>query len=82
VVAEKIRAGIQALDLGHRGNPVGVVTVSAGVCALDLLEGAARSVEELLGRADAALYEAKRGGRNQVRMAQAGMPAPAPLSAD
>ncbi|MBG7621106.1 GGDEF domain-containing protein [Herbaspirillum sp. AP02] len=80
VVAEKIRGGIQALDLGHRGNPLGVVTVSAGVCALDLLEGASRSVEELLGRADAALYEAKRGGRNQVRVAQAGIPAPAPVS--
>ena len=73
-VAEKIRAGIQALDLPHRGNPVGVVTASAGVCAMELLPACARSLEELVGRADAALYEAKHGGRNQVRQAQAGIP--------
>lgn len=73
-VAEKIRAGIQALDLPHRGNPRGVVTASAGVCAMELLPPGERSVEDLLGRADAALYEAKHGGRNQVRLAQAAMP--------
>ncbi|ADJ65027.1 sensor domain-containing diguanylate cyclase [Herbaspirillum seropedicae] len=68
-VAEKLRAGIQALELPHRGNPVGVVTVSVGVCALELLPSAARSVQALLGAADAALYEAKHEGRNQVRLA-------------
>ncbi|MFJ3058849.1 diguanylate cyclase [Herbaspirillum sp. NPDC087042] len=76
-VAEKIRAGIQALDIAHRGNPVGVVTVSGGVCALELLAPQDISVEQLLGSADAALYEAKHGGRNQVRLAAPGKTAPA-----
>ncbi|AYR25710.1 sensor domain-containing diguanylate cyclase [Herbaspirillum rubrisubalbicans] len=70
-VAEKIRAGIQALDLPHRGNPAGVVTISAGVGALELLGPGARTLEDLLGQADIALYQAKHGGRNQVRLAQA-----------
>lgn len=69
-VAEKIRADIQALDLPHRGNPRGVVTASAGVCAMELLPPDERTVQDLLGRADAALYDAKHGGRNQVRLAR------------
>lgn len=71
LVAEKIRAGIQALDLPHRGNPAGVLTISAGVGALELLEPGARTLEDLLGQADIALYQAKHGGRNQVRLAPA-----------
>lgn len=73
-VAEKIRAGIQALDLPHRGNPRGVVTASAGVCAMELLPPGERAAQDLVGRADAALYEAKHGGRNQVRLAQRELP--------
>lgn len=70
-VAERIRADIQALDIAHRGNPNGVVTVSAGVGALALLPAEQASVAQLLGSADAALYAAKHGGRNQVRVAGA-----------
>jgi diguanylate cyclase (GGDEF)-like protein/PAS domain S-box-containing protein len=44
-------------------------TCSAGLACWDFVE----SVDDLLGRADAALYLAKAGGRNQ--MAQAGAPA-------
>lgn len=44
------------------GTPIGRVTFSAGVAALSGKE----SSEELLHRADVALYRAKEGGRNQV----------------
>jgi hypothetical protein len=42
------------------------VTVSVGVAALDA--GSTRELSELLAAADAALYRAKRDGRNQVQM--------------
>jgi hypothetical protein len=47
------------------GQPVRL-TVSVGVAALDA--GSRREVSELLAAADAALYRAKRDGRNQVQM--------------
>jgi diguanylate cyclase (GGDEF)-like protein len=48
-------------------------TCSAGIACWDGCESAV----ELLGRADDALYEAKRAGRNQTAMAEAGQAAPA-----
>ncbi len=65
-------AGILARIVRRMGGglidrPDGVaVTCSGGVVALD-----GEVVEEALTRADAALYSAKRGGRNQVRMGEA-----------
>ena len=49
------------------------VTLSAGVARLRPGESAA----ELVGRADAALYRAKRAGRNRVRTEDAAVEAPA-----
>jgi len=40
------------------------VTVSIGLAQMEGLPG---EVDQLMARADQALYEAKRGGRNQVR---------------
>jgi diguanylate cyclase (GGDEF)-like protein len=63
VAAERIRAAIEAMAIPHPG--VGgdaVVTVSGGVATFD----AGGSVEDLLSRADAALYKAKEGGRNRI----------------
>jgi two-component system cell cycle response regulator len=61
-VAERLRAEIAALDHG----PAGRVTASLGVAELP---ACARTGEELRPAADAALYEAKRGGRDRAASA-------------
>jgi diguanylate cyclase (GGDEF)-like protein len=65
VIAERIRGGIEALrvDSGIPGVPI-TMTVSVGVAALG--DGARAQITELLAAADAALYRAKRAGRNRV----------------
>jgi diguanylate cyclase (GGDEF)-like protein len=65
VVAERLRAAVEALGLEHPDSAARVVTVSIGAAsAATLGEGTAAS---LIAAADASLYEAKCGGRNQVR---------------
>jgi diguanylate cyclase (GGDEF)-like protein len=61
-VAERIRARIAALDFPE--HPHLSCSASIGVAVFE--PGA--DVDDLLKRADLALYEAKRGGRDQVRM--------------
>jgi diguanylate cyclase (GGDEF)-like protein len=61
-VAERLRSAIAALDFG----PAGRVTASLGVAELPTC---ARNNEELRASADAALYEAKRGGRDRAACA-------------
>jgi diguanylate cyclase (GGDEF)-like protein len=61
-VAERLRSEIAALDLGAAGR----VTASLGVAELP---ACARANEELRSAADAALYEAKRGGRDRAATA-------------
>lgn len=61
-IAERMRAAVEAL-LMPLGRGPGIVTVSIGLaCAHSLDDG----VEDFVASADAALYEAKRNGRNQV----------------
>ena len=61
-VAEEIRTGVESLRI-HRGIDSIRVTVSGGVAGFPR---DARNRGELIERADAALYHAKRRGRNQV----------------
>jgi two-component system cell cycle response regulator len=70
IAAERMRATIEALGIPHPGLiPAGVVTVSGGVACL----GPNETVASLLGRADAALYRAKRDGRNRIVGAPVGV---------
>ncbi len=59
-VAERLRAGVAALRLEHEGQPL-LLTVSIGIA-----EGGGADLKQLLMDADAALYAAKRSGRNRV----------------
>ncbi len=74
-VAECIRGAVRALAIPHAGSEFGVATVSIGVATmtLDRPQGPAALVEA----ADAALYEAKRAGRDAVRLADAPAALPA-----
>jgi diguanylate cyclase (GGDEF)-like protein len=68
-IAERVRAKIAGLSIiapGTSGGERVHVTVSIGVAALD--SGSKREYAELLAAADAALYRAKAGGRDQVQM--------------
>jgi len=68
-VAERIRALVLDLAIAHEGGPApGVVTVSIGAATAWPRdpESSLSTVSALLAAADAALYKAKRGGRNRV----------------
>lgn len=62
-LAEKLRALLEVTPLG----PAGALTASFGVAEVRPDD----TVESLVRRADEVLYEAKVGGRNQVRCAEA-----------
>ena len=65
-VADRVRGRIADLPLNAPGGEAVQVTASVGVAALE--GGCQRELTELMAAADAALYRAKRGGRNQVQM--------------
>ncbi len=65
VLGERIRAAVSALEF-HAGGATFQITVSAGIGQLDVH---ASTIDALMQATDAALYEAKRAGRNQVRAA-------------
>ena len=58
-VAERIRQGVEE----HQFKQVGSITISLGVALLM----ASDSRESFLKRVDGKMYEAKEGGRNQVK---------------
>lgn len=72
-IAEKLRSGVESIDLRHNGKALERVTVSLGVatCPLHASDSA-----ELIKAADTALYAAKSAGRN--RAVSATLPGPVP----
>jgi diguanylate cyclase (GGDEF)-like protein len=68
-VAKLIIAALQGQKIPHERSPFGRLTISIGVACLE--RGIHRSIEEVVKAADQALYQAKREGRNRVRLSQA-----------
>jgi diguanylate cyclase (GGDEF)-like protein len=62
--AERLRSRVEALAIPNSGSPQGALTLSIG-CAT-AFPRQSEDVLALLNRADAALYHAKRAGRNQT----------------
>jgi diguanylate cyclase (GGDEF)-like protein len=62
-VAERIRVAVASLGIPHEDTDGGTVTISLGVAGG---ASAAASMQQMIDAADAALYRAKRAGRNTV----------------
>ncbi|MEB0092420.1 sensor domain-containing diguanylate cyclase [Pseudomonas sp. CCI4.2] len=62
-LAEKIRLAVVAKQMPHGDNPLGIVTVSLG--CYTCVPGDENTIVTLIQRADAALYSAKKAGRNR-----------------
>jgi diguanylate cyclase (GGDEF)-like protein len=67
LMGERLRAAVQGLRIENAGSPDRVVTVSIGIASGELCDETAAS--RLVEDADRALYEAKCGGRNRVKLA-------------
>jgi len=64
LVAERMRAAVEAMHIDHDGSTLGRVSISVGVASVDAHAGVdPMSVVKL---ADEAAYQAKEGGRNRV----------------
>ncbi|PJI97264.1 diguanylate cyclase (GGDEF)-like protein [Acidovorax sp. 69] len=63
-MATHIQQAIHALALPHEGAPFGIVTVSFGVATM--VPQRDQLAQELVRRADRAMYRAKQGGRNRI----------------
>ena len=67
-VAENLRKAVEKKEVINRatGDNLGQITVSLGVAQY---YGGAETADEVIGRADKALYVSKNKGRNQVSIA-------------
>ena len=64
-IAERIRAAIESLEIGHQQSHVAeYVTISLGICSL--VPCTKKTPQQLLKGADRALYLSKQRGRNRV----------------
>ena len=72
-LAEMVCRSVCALGIAHERSPFGVLTVSVGVALI--CPGRDDDPADLIKMADAALYRAKRLGRNQAALAEAAMAA-------
>ncbi len=64
MAAERIRAAVQGMVMEDEDGQEVRVTISIGACSMT----AGESADQLLDRADQAMYQAKAGGRNRVVM--------------
>lgn len=72
LVAERLRQAVEQSTYDGAARDVPAVTMSFGVAGLD--PALRESPDELLSRADQALYQAKHGGRNRVALAPLPIP--------
>lgn len=63
-VCERVRSRVEGQAIAHPATNRGVVTVSVGVATR--MHGRLHALDELIERADVAMYDAKRRGRNRV----------------
>lgn len=75
-VAERIRQAVEQRELPLGNGRTIAATISLGVCAA--ARGRLTTLAELLEGADAALYRAKKAGRNRVHLGQCGPTGAAP----
>jgi len=68
LIAERLRQLVADTVIAHDQGPTISVTISIGVASLEPYE----SGDELLSRADKAMYQAKNNGRNRVELANPG----------
>ena len=68
VIAERIREAVAALCIANPGAPTGTLSVSVGVAVLRPQVG--QKQDAIVAQADAALFDAKRAGRNRVIIRQ------------
>ncbi len=62
VLLERLRAQVSTLTFEHEGHPV-AATISVGIAQISLQDN---SLDDIISRADQALYSAKNAGRNRV----------------
>jgi diguanylate cyclase (GGDEF)-like protein len=68
LLADRMRARIEELQIEHRGSPVATsLTVSLGVATV--IPNPTLRPEDLVDLADRALYASKAGGRNRISTA-------------
>jgi diguanylate cyclase (GGDEF)-like protein len=65
LAAERLRASVETMSLLHPDSPFGIVTLSGGVVTMHADDA---DPSYILREADRALYEAKSGGRNRIRI--------------
>ncbi len=71
VIAEKLRAAVEDLQLEHKQNKEsGIVTISLGFHVCQAEQSAMPDMDEIFRLADEALYRAKDKGRNRVEESQ------------
>jgi len=62
VIAERLRSEIESMDITYGGNSI-FISLSFGIA--DLTDNKPADIDELISRADKALYQAKEQGRNR-----------------